>query len=394
MKLFNAFVFIAGLMLVYVDEAVAQDKMVSPISWTNAAKLPVAQGMTGQLGLAGVFTGVSNDVLLIAGGSNFANGAMPWQGGKKLHYDQIYALKRVGDQFTWVVKGSAHLPRKVAYGASVTVGGAVICAGGETETANSSRDVLMLWWDNHKQEVETKPLPMLPIPVANACMTAIGKKVYLFGGESNGKPSDKAFMLDLAAVDLQWKPIPDVPLALSHAIAVTQTNGKRFCIYLIGGRSSTPSGISKLHHTSFCYDPVRQQWSALAPVNDGQITNLSAASGVPFGANGVLVIGGDKGDIFHKIESYNAEITLAATDKSRLKLQAEKMELLNHHAGFSRDVLLYNTLTNRWQKLGELPFYGHVTTTAVIWDKDIFVPCGEIKPGIRTAEVLRGVINR
>ena len=126
-------------------------------------------------------------------------------------------------------------------------------------------------------------------------------------------------------------------------------------------------------------------------MGDGEnITNLSAATGIAYGNADIILIGGDKGNVFHQIETYNAEIAKAQNQTEKQKLQNEKLELLNNHQGFSKDVYQYNIPTNSWKKIGELPFYGQVTTTAVKWDGDIFIPCGEIKPGLRTANVVRG----
>ncbi|MEX8547343.1 MAG: galactose oxidase [Mucilaginibacter sp.] len=364
----------------------------SKVAWTTVAKLPVVACMQKQLGVAGVFTGVSNDVLLIAGGSNFADGAKPWQGGKKLHKNDIYVLKKEAEsKFTWLNPQPAHLKQKVAYGASVTLPEGVLCAGGETDEANSSREVFMMQWDAPKNEVLFKEMPLLPIPVANAGMANIGRTIYLVGGESNGKPSAKCFLLDLAAAHPKWQPLPDLPIAISHSVAVAQSNGKNQCVYVIGGRSSTPSGISDLHNTTFCYDPTVKKLLRLKNVGDGEnITNLSAATGVAHGNADIIVIGGDKGNVFHQIETYNAKIAKAQNQTEKQKLQNEKLLLLNNHQGFSRDVYQYNTITNDWKKIGELPFYGQVTTTAIKWDGDIFIPCGEIKPGVRTENVVRG----
>ena len=121
---------------------------------------------------------------------------------------------------------------------------------------------------------------------------------------------------------------------------------------------------------------------------------MSAATAVAENSNHIILMGGDKGDIFHKIERYNAAISKSANEKEKQALSAEKLQLLTHHPGFSRDVYLYNTSTDKWQKLGELPFYGQVTTTAMIWGNDIFIPGGEIMPGTRTAAIVRGVINK
>ena len=249
-------------------------------------------------------------------------------------------------------------------------------------------------WSRERRDVVFNELPSLPISIANACIANIGSKVYLIGGETDGLPSNKVYVLDIGASVLRWQTLPDLPIAMSHSVAVTQSNGLYPCIYVIGGRSSMPSGISDLHHNAFCFDPVEQKWFELSPVNNGKITNLSAATGVVVGKNNIMIIGGDHGDIFHRIETYNADIAKSTDLQQKEQLQADKLKLLTNHPGFSRDVLLYNTLNNKWRKIAELPFYGHVTTTAVIWDKNIYIPGGEIKPGIRTADVVRGELYR
>lgn len=50
-------------------------------------------------------------------------------------------------------------------------------------------------------------------------------------------------------------------------------------------------------------------------------------------------------------------------------------------------------MTNEWSKLGELPFPAQVTTTATMWNGNIVLSNGEVKPGIRTPNVMLGVIK-
>jgi len=361
------------------------------ITWSQPTQLPTINGNK-QLGLAGVFTGFNNDVLLVAGGSNFADGAKPWQGGKKIHYDDIYVLeKEGGNKFTWLTPKTKHLATKTAYGASTSVAAGVVCAGGETETSDCSADVFLMKWNTKQQDVNFQNLPSLPVPLANACMASIGNVIYLFGGESKGIPSNKCFKLNLDVAIKQWETLPPMPIAMSHSVAVTQSNGKYPCIYIIGGRSSTPAGISTLHNNTFCYDPQENKWIRLVPVGNGNTTTtISAGTAVAEGDHDIVLIGGDKGNIFHQIEVFNNWISHARNDVEKNQLQNEKLQLLNHHPGFSRDVYIYNTLKNTWEQMGSLPFYGQVTTTAVKWDNEIFIPCGEIKPGTRTAAITMG----
>lgn len=371
----------------------AQNRNVIDIAWTISAKLPVITGMQKQPGVAGAFTGIHDGVMIIAGGANFPD-KMPWEGGNKMYRDEIYVLqKNTNGKTVWIEAKTKHLPRSIAYGASVSIADGIVCVGGETENAGISKEVFMLQWDAVQKNILFKIFPTLPVALANTCVTSIGKKIYVAGGQGNEKSSDGFFMLDLSIPNPQWQNLPPLPVAMSHSLAVSQSNGTYPCIYLIGGRSSSVSGISELHNSTSCFDTQTNQWKHLSPISDGKtITNLSAATGIAFENNQIILIGGDKGDIFHRIEIYNAAIAKAVTKKEKTALHKGKMALLNKHPGFNRDVYLYNTVSNTWRKAGTFPFYPQVTTTAVKWDDEIFIASGEIKPGVRTINIARGKI--
>jgi N-acetylneuraminic acid mutarotase len=177
---------------------------------------------------------------------------------------------------------------------------------------------------------------------------------------------------------------------MSHSVAVAQSNGHKHCLYVIGGRSSSPTGISELHSSAFCYNPSTNRWTVIQSIGDGVKTNyLSASAGVALGSHQILMVGGDRGEIFHRIETYNRNIAEATNEDRRKQLQAEKLGVLTHHPGFSRQILMYDTLTDQWKKAGELPMESHVTTNALVWDGDIFITGGEVRPGIRTPDILK-----
>ena len=60
--------------------------LLSPAAdWRSLPALPDAEGF------AGVFAGVSDGAMLVAGGANFPE-APPWRGGTKTWYDSVFAL--------------------------------------------------------------------------------------------------------------------------------------------------------------------------------------------------------------------------------------------------------------------------------------------------------------
>ena len=365
----------------------AQEQVNNHISWSVAAQIP-STGNTPQPGLAGAVAGIHGDVLLTGGGANFPDG-MPWEGGHKKYHDEVYVWRKNGG---WTGK-FFHLPFPLAYAASVTTPDGVLCMGGENEGGLSDH-VFLLQWDAEHQEVRIRTMPSLPHPLTNAAAAIQGNTVYLAGGETTDHTLQTFYALDLSS-GAAWKQLPDLPQAVSHAVVVAQSNGEYPCIYLFGGRARTASGISTLHNSTFVFDPKTSRWKQLSSISDDKqpVPALSAGTGISTGATYILLIGGDKGTVFSKIEGYNAAIAKADKIAEKERLQTEKLALLNHHAGFSRDIYLFNTVTGAWKNIGTLPFPTPVTTTAVRWGNDIFLPSGEIRPGVRTPDVLKGSID-
>lgn len=368
--------------------SVAQQPVREEIHWSIAANLPAPIGGGEQIGLAGVAGGLHNSALLIAGGANFPDG-MPWEGGNKKYWNPIYVLlKNTDGSYTWHDR-TFELPRPLAYSASAGIGNGILLIGGENEEGIQSA-VQLLQWDASQQEATVQTMPPLPMPLTNAAAAVIGNTVYVAGGETTDGTSASFFQLDLST-PTEWKKLPELPVALSHAVAVVQSNGEYPCLYLIGGRAQTTSGISELYGTTFRFDPRTNQWSELSGISDGDgnPATISAATAVATGASYILLFGGDKGEIFTRIQQLDAAIAATPEQTEKQKLNTEKLHLVESHPGFSTDIYLYNTVTDVWTKDGSLPA-SHVTTFAALWENDILIPSGEIAPGLRTPEILRG----
>ncbi|HPK85378.1 MAG TPA: cyclically-permuted mutarotase family protein, partial [Bacteroidales bacterium] len=57
--------------------------------WTELAPLPPSSPGAIQPGVAGPFTGLHGNTLILAGGANFPD-TMPWHGGRKKYHNEIY----------------------------------------------------------------------------------------------------------------------------------------------------------------------------------------------------------------------------------------------------------------------------------------------------------------
>jgi N-acetylneuraminate epimerase len=387
----NFFLLILSFLIMSTTDALSQKKAVNQIEWKTAAQLQNSDGST-SLGFAGAINGIHKDVLIVSGGANFQD-KMPWEGGKKHYSKEIHVLQKCDNTYAWNKKVSSTLPEPIAYCGSTSTDLGVVYVGGENENGLSNK-AFILKWNAPKNEVEIKSLPNFPLAVANVALTHIGTVVYAVGGDEATKSSDIFACLDLNDSNPEWKTLPKLPLALANSIAIVQKGKNGTSIYVVGGRTKTDSGISDLHNTAFVFDVKKQKWESAATISDGKnTTNFSAGSGVAVGNHSILILGGDNGVIFHQIESYLAQITQAESPEQKADLIAKKNQLVTNHPGFYKGILLYNTLTDQWKKIGDLPFLPHVTSPAVLWNKKIVLSNGEIKPGIRTPNIMLGTIK-
>lgn len=387
--IFSSLIFTFFMMSTTISSA--QKTTIKSVEWQKAAQLQNEDGSL-SLGFAGPINGVYNDVFITAGGANFPD-KMPWEGGKKKYSKKIHVLEKSKDQYQWNKKNSISLLEPIAYAGSTSTSLGIVYVGGENENGLSKKAYL-LKWNSKRNEIELKSLPDFPIAVTNIALTNLDNVVYAIGGDEASKSSDLVFSIDLNTAEPQWKSLPKLPFALANAVAVVQRDKNENNIYIIGGRTKTPSGISDLHNTTLAFNLKSQTWKSKAIITDGKnTTNFSAGAGVAFGNQYILMTGGDNGTTFHKIETYLSQISKASSEEEKSKLIAEKNILNTTHKGFYNAILLYNTQTNKWSKIGELPFLAHVTTPAVLWNNKIVLSNGEIKPGIRTPDVMIGNIK-
>jgi N-acetylneuraminate epimerase len=367
--------------------ALAQKKQHYFLKWIVAAELPADSGRQNSLGVAGSVTGIHKDMLFVAGGANFPD-AMPWQGGAKKYHAAIHVYAAKHSKLKLLVK-TFSLPHPVAYAASCNIPDGVLYAGGESEKGISDK-VLLMMWDDKKEEIHFKTLPSLPFPVSNASATLIANTVYLAGGETPANTSSQFLCLDLSNISAGWKKLADIPQAVSHTVMTAALNKSGDKIYLCGGRKKNSNGISTLYNNVFEYNVTTNSWKEKKALPYA----LSAGTGTMIKANNIILFGGDKGIVFNKTETLIAAINAEIDPVKKLELVQEKNKLQSEHPGFSKEMLLYNIKTDTWEIIGIIPFDTPVTTTAVKWKSGVIIPSGEIRAGVRSPKILVVKIQR
>jgi SSS family solute:Na+ symporter len=295
------------------------DGSVFGLEWTELPPLTPATGQEARIGLAGVFAGVSNDVLIVAGGATIS--ASPRTGTVVFH-DDIAVLEKDRDgTYRWT--NGFKLPKACAYGAAVSTEYGLVCIGGRDGERTFS-EAYLLQWDSQNKLLHITNLPSLPAPCAYMSAACIGSVIYVAGG-TDGLSLDTAtrnfWCLDLSLKSRgKWQrlmPWPGAPRAFN--LTVHQHNGRSDCIYVIGGITAetgpdanhpvrpladayefTPSAfnIKNYDQKSGEYSGKHTAWRRRADIP----SRMMALAGMDVGQSHIFVLAGE--DVLPEFENY------------------------------------------------------------------------------------------
>jgi N-acetylneuraminic acid mutarotase len=309
------------------------------------------------IGYAGAFAGVIGDQLLAGGGANFPDGVMPWDGGKKVWHDVLYALDLSSPEVGWKVVGC--LPKPNGYGVSLSaLEGVVLLGGGDA--VRHFRDVLMLTLG-----VDGKPnyrkLPDLPEDMAQMGGALVGRRIHVCGGINKADATEAMsahWMLDLDALEKGWQSLPELPAA-GRILATASALGDDF--YFMAGSSLAADAAGKPVRTLLrdAWKFSDGQWSRIADLPHVLVASGSPA---PVAQNSIFLVSGDDGS------------------QAGLARPAD-------HKGFSKNVLRYDPGRDSWSSVGEIEVPPPVTVAVVPWKSEFVFFNGEVKPGVRTPQV-------
>ncbi len=351
---------------------------------TQFPAIPPVLGDSVQPGLAGPVTGAHGNFVLVAGGANFENG-LPWRGGRKKYHDEIFLMEKTASGELFWKQSPIKLPFAMAYPACLSTPEGVLSIGGEDQNGPVNQVFLLAFQDG---KIRTETLPALPQAISSAGAAVIGTDVFVAGGLTPQGATSAFYTINLQNKTNGWKVLPELPLALSHAVVVSQNDGEEACVYVIGGRNRTGE-VSTFYSAVWKYKPSVQKWISEGDIlSDGKKLGLSAGTGIAAGSDDILLFGGDPGIYFNRTERLNNAIEKASGEDEKQRLWKEKDEMLSSHPGFSKDILSFNTRSKKWEKIGNLTDESPATTTAFMWNEMLVIPSGEIRPGVRTPNVL------
>ncbi|GAA3579284.1 sodium:solute symporter family transporter [Snuella lapsa] len=348
---------------------------------TDLQSLPAENNTAKSHGYAGMIGGQLGEVTIAAGGANFPNG-LPWKGGKKVWSDNIYIL----ESNIWRLS-KTKLPIPLAYSASVALENGILCIGGNNSTTTINK-VWLLTYNKNIKDVEIAEYPSLPEPLAFSAAIKDEDFVYVVGGKNAKATTNSFYRLNLKDKQ-KWEKLssfPGMPRAL-HCIAIQETSSNKK-LFLIGGRNQIEGKKSQTPTNYLSYDLKEHIWNDEGNLTiNGAPRVLMGASAEAKGSMHITVYGGSDDLLFNELENISLQLGVTTNDSIAKVLTNRRNEILDNHPGFSKEVLAYNTITNKWFVYDSLETTLPVTALAFKNNDDFVIVSGEVSPGIRTPKV-------
>lgn len=330
------------------------------------------------LGVSACYAGCVDNYLVMAGGCNF-----PSPGNKK-YYDSIYIADVNQSNLEWKLAG--HLPMSSAYGLSISNGDSLVFIGG-----NNNEDNLSLVYsvhinkDTHKAKINM--LPSMPCSLDNAAGTLCDGKIYVVGGNMDGKPSNVILSLDLN--DLVWKKEAEMPGKPRVQPVCVSYNGN---IYIWGGFHADNQN-SCVATDGLCYNIKKRTFSTLHAPVDTNHENVTLSGGTavlmqldktcqkPF----ILATGGVNKDIF--LDAISGRYELVERE-NYLKQDIEWYK-------FNGNLFAYDIHAQKWMSLNSQNYskLSRAGAAFVNVKGKLYYIGGELKPSVRTPEIISVTIK-
>lgn len=310
-------------------------------------------------GFAGTFAGVSGGALIVAGGANIVGDKWAEPLAKKW-YDSAFVLEKADGQW----KKADRLRRPLGYGVSVTADDSVLCFGGSDAKQHYQESFRLKW---SKGKLSTEVLPALPQRCANACGAVVGRTVYVAGGIETPTATEAMhtfWSLDLDAQKPIWRELEPWP-GPARMLSVAGALGDSFYLFSGAALKAGPDGkpVREFLRDAYCFSPSKG-WKRLADLPRSATAAASPAPLVSFSEDQqFLIVSGDDG----------LNVTFQPLEK---------------HPGFPRTCLFYAPVQDRWIEGADPLEISRATVPAVLWNELVVIPSGEVRPRVRTPEVI------
>jgi len=305
-----------------------------------------------QSSLAGTFSGIINDKLVIAGGANVINdtpGGIP----EMKFWSDVYIISPENPEDQIIIKNS--LPQNIAYGASATIPEGLLLIGGSNENGCQD-DVFLIKLEGTENKIKIETWPSLPVPLTNMTAAQAGNLIYVAGGNESTTiiETTKHFLvLDVNNKNAGWKKLPAWPgPSRSFALSSVQRNGMGYCFYLFGGVSLNPDSAVILLDDVLEYDPGNGSWKRLHLENKVKRSFIGGAA-FSSGINHIIIAGGLSNSLLDTLQFLHGKQTRISNSQI-IPGNRDSLAIINNQITYhllypgnvSNEFLLFHTITN------------------------------------------------
>ncbi|MBA5764629.1 N-acetylneuraminate epimerase [Vibrio sp. 404] len=221
--------------------------------------------------------------------------------------------------------------------------------------------------------------PDLPQGVKNGVGAQIDSKIYV----GLGSLGQQLYMLDLDHLDKGWQKQADFTGPARDGATASVINND---IYIFGGSGKVDEKAKSpvIFDSVYRFDSDKNSWAQVK--TQAPVGLLGAASYSPDNQQ-VLFFGGYNKGLFDKYLADILSTDQKATPEKWQRIVDDYMGMKPVDYQWNRQVLSFNPSTNQWQALGASPYLPNCGAAMVVDKQNALLISGEIKPGLRTAEV-------
>ncbi len=365
-----------------------QGKSSKTIACNICGSIPETENNRGY-GISSAGIGILNDKIILIGGSNFSK-AYPWDGGRKVFLnDMLIAEKTKDDSLVWLNYPN-QFPVKISNSIAIGDGKSLYILGGFND-AEENKIVFKIFF-NDRDSLITETFSTLPEYFTPTGGVIHNQLLYITGHDTK---ENLLYIFNPATGC--WSKSAGIPGGIRSDVltAILCEKGDSSKIYTFGGRHIDGDKLI-IYNDFWCYSPKKLQWNhgGMMGIPGLKPLIMMAAPAIAFTNDEMYFFGGDEGNRLKRRFELEKRIT-----KSHGKLKEKYIKKLRRlyvkHSGFSNTIISYNTNLNSWKEVGKTNIQNlPVATTAIWWRNKIILPAGELKPGIRSNNILEIDLNK
>lgn len=328
-------------------------------------------------GVSAPFAGVIRNQLIVAGGCNFPDKPVA-EGGKKRFYKGIYRAElSESTSLKWIKIGE--MPEEAAYGVSVTYKDTMYFVGG-CNLNGSLTWVYSLTLEGEELIPRIKKCPLLPCTMDNMAGTVVNGQLIVAGGLQDNLPSFSVYALDLDTPTNGWILLGGIPKTPRVQPVCASINNR---LAVFGGFFSGDKRQKPMVFTDgLSFNREKREWKDLGFIgeNEAESITTTGAAMVNISPNEVVLAGGVNKDLFFDAISgaYNM-----------VKKEDYLLQPVEWYR-FNTNLMHYSGETNKWTKTNlSSPHLARAGAAMVVHGNHIYYIGGELKPGIRSAQISR-----